>query len=530
MKSHIGTLFDKSSAILPSRPLLKLSALSLALLPLMLIPHAEAKPRKSTPAATNKSSSEMTYLEELGKRLFFENISEPKRQSCSSCHYPPAGGTNQHSGVNLKQVAVTGADPNGDNNDTPPGVKNAGGLKPPTNKYVQHMDENGDVVGLKNFQINGCNSVLNTPRGPITLFFTCGGAFWNGRASGHEIEDSKANAFSFSENAKVSEFKRMYEKYLGPVADQAFASPFINHVEQGIGEGKPETRLEDIKLVCEQVAKSAWGNELYEYAWDEPLDCSDKNKLDTVFARFAIALSAWQLSSENNPYDSKRDKALLATESRTFPLNGLTELENEGHELFYGKAGCAAICHRSNQDVDTDGTLLHQRYTDDAFHNIGVPRNYELPGSPEPDEGLYGVTEDERDKGLHKTPTLRNVDLRPGNGFTKAYTHNGWFKNLETLVHFYNSADVNGATAKGFGITRCPEGVQTQAEALANNCWPASEFPDTSVIGVAIGNLGLTSDEEAAIVAYLKTLSDTSIVQSPKPYKSAPYDESRMEH
>ncbi len=39
-------------------------------------------------------------------------------------------------------------------------------------------------------------------------------------------------------------------------------------------------------------------------------------------------------------------------------------------------------------------------------------------------------------------PTLRNVDKRPYPSFVKAYGHNGYFKNLKSIVHFYNTRDV----------------------------------------------------------------------------------------
>jgi hypothetical protein len=52
----------------------------------------------------------------------------------------------------------------------------------------------------------------------------------------------------------------------------------------------------------------------------------------------------------------------------------------------------------------------------------------------------------------------------------------------------------------------CPEDC-TEAEALAADCWPAPEVAE-NVNTDELGDLGLTPDEEAAIVAFLKTLSD----------------------
>ena len=99
--------------------------------------------------------------------------------------------------------------------------------------------------------------------------------------------------------------------------------------------------------------------------------------------------------------------------------------------------------------------------------------------------------------GKQKVPTLRNVDLRPYPGFVKAYGHNGYFKSLEGIVHFYNTRDV---------LDECP-GSYTEAQALAANCWPPPEVAD-NVNSDELGDLGLSPDEEAAIVAFLKTLSD----------------------
>jgi cytochrome c peroxidase len=89
----------------------------------------------------------------------------------------------------------------------------------------------------------------------------------------------------------------------------------------------------------------------------------------------------------------------------------------------------------------------------------------------------------------HKAPTLRNVDKRPGKKFTKAYLHNGVFKSLETVVHFYNTRDVNP--------------------------WPTPEVSE-NVNTEELGDLELTDEEENAIVAFMKTLSD--VYTPPKHY------------
>ncbi len=90
--------------------------------------------------------------------------------------------------------------------------------------------------------------------------------------------------------------------------------------------------------------------------------------------------------------------------------------------------------------------------------------------------------------GKFKVPTLRNVDKRPYQTFVKAYGHNGYFKSLEQIIHFYNTRDVPGAGWQG-------------------KPWPAPEFaPNLNTS--ELGNLGLSVGEERALLAFLKTLSD----------------------
>jgi cytochrome c peroxidase len=90
-------------------------------------------------------------------------------------------------------------------------------------------------------------------------------------------------------------------------------------------------------------------------------------------------------------------------------------------------------------------------------------------------------------------PTLRNVDLRPRPDFVKAYGHNGYFKSLEEIVHFYNTRDL---------LPRCRGSARPGIE-----CWPAPEVED-NVNQRLLGALGLNAADERDLVAFLRTLSD----------------------
>jgi len=89
--------------------------------------------------------------------------------------------------------------------------------------------------------------------------------------------------------------------------------------------------------------------------------------------------------------------------------------------------------------------------------------------------------------------TLRNVDKRPRPDFVKAYMHNGYFKSLKEVVHFYNTRDT---------LRRCQQGDPGEK----TMCWPSPEIPQN--MNRTIGNLGLTNVQEDQLVEFLKALTD----------------------
>ena len=280
-----------------------------------------------------------------------------------------------------------------------------------------------------------------------------GGNFWDGRATG--------------------------EKLGNPAADQA-QGPFLNPAEQAL-----LTPADVVALVC-----AATYGDLFRQVWGAEI--CDQANVDMAYDGIALSIATYEASPEVNAFTSKFDYAKKGSAK-------LTKEEKKGFALFKGKGKCH-LCHLNSGK--------NPLFTDFTFDNLGIPQNPENPAGVTPafiDPGLGGFLEAagydeevyEEEWGKHKVPTLRNVDLRPNSTFVKAYGHNGYFKSLEGIVHFYNTRDVKDT---------CP-GPYTEAQALAEDCWPEPEVAD-NVNTDELGDLGLTPDEEAAIVAFLKILSD----------------------
>lgn len=366
-----------------------------------------------------KQSDSLSNIEQLGKSIFFDKISNPDNMACADCHGPGVGFTGPDTAINNHGGVYFGAV-----------TERSGNRKPPSAAYatlapIFHYDSVGG--------------------------FFIGGNFWDGRATGAHLGN--------------------------PAADQALGPP-LNPVEMN----NP-----DKQAVLMQIASSTY-SDLWETAFGEPLVYSTPEEIDKNYNRVGLAIAAYEGSSEVNAFTSKYDYYMKGQVS-------LTTQELEGKGLFEGKGMCAT-CH------------MAPNFTDFTFANLGVPKNPENPfyhmdivylpdGSPiNPlgnayiDYGLGGFLQTVpeyaslagENMGKLKIPTLRNADLRPVNDFTKAYMHNGVFKSLKEVVHFYNTRD--------------------------DGSWPLPEVSENINNTGNLGNLGLTDAEEDAIIAFIKTLSD----------------------
>ena len=122
-------------------------------------------------------------------------------------------------------------------------------------------------------------------------------------------------------------------------------------------------------------------------------------------------------------------------------------------------------------------------------------------------------------RGLFKAPSLRGTDKRPSPDFVKAYMHNGVFKSLKDVVHFHNKRNI-AVDASGkeiaFDLRKGPPSGYTPLfpppEVLENvqNAAGVPPVQATSAIesNGQIGNLQLSSQEEADLVSFLKILND----------------------
>jgi cytochrome c peroxidase len=414
----------------------------------------------------------LTSEEQLGKSIFFDtNLSINGNQACAACHGPEVGFTGPTEIINAHGAVYEGSVPG-----------RFGNRKPPSSAYAT-------LSPILHFEVEKKEALFE------------GGNFWDGRATG--------------------------EKLGNPAADQA-QGPFVNPVEQA----SPDKACIVYKVCTASYPvtfEQVWGAGTCTIAWPAddvdtvcgtedggplPLSEEDRHKVDANYDNIALSIAAFEGSPESNAFTSKYDAYLKGEVD-------LTKQEKMGMNFFRGKGKCAN-CHLMDHDHEGEPPL----FTDFTYDNLGVPRNPENPwytqtefnpmGEDWIDLGLGGFLQSRMDyqqyaaenMGKQKVPTLRNVDKRPYPEFVKAYTHNGYFKSLKGIVHFYNTRDAK-PSCESQGIDNA-----TEAMALAYDCWPEPEVPQ-NVNTTELGNLHLTEAQEDALVAFLKTLTDGYNVPAP---------------
>jgi cytochrome c peroxidase len=215
------------------------------------------------------------------------------------------------------------------------------------------------------------------------------------------------------------------------------------------------------------------------------LGAVDRGSSNRTFDEFARAIATFESSPEVNPFTSKYDYVLTGKAD-------LSAEEKASYVLFRSSATHCNECHRDG------GPGGEPPFTDFTASNLGIPRNPDLPFYKDSTPDQFGYTANPLGSGFvdvgvggflghglqlsvqqnpnsqweklaqsfagkFKVPTLRNVDMRPRPDFVKAYMHNGYFKSLKEVVHFYNTRDV---------LPRCKPNDPGEKV----SCWPAPEY------------------------------------------------------
>lgn len=208
----------------------------------------------------------------------------------------------------------------------------------------------------------------------------------------------------------------------------------------------------------ERIGEDSTYQDMFAAAYGTP--CVDSIRISYAMSQFIRTM----ISARSN-----FDKALY------YGQYTLTQSENRGMELFLAEGGDPNIYPGGQSGGDCfhchGGALV--QFTDHSFHNNG------LDSVITDDLGREGVSGISYDRGLFRTPTLRNIAL------TAPYMHDGRFATLHEVVEHYNSGGHDSPTLD-----------------------PLIKFPDEG--------LGLSPQDVDDLVNFMESLTDTEFVENEK--------------
>lgn len=242
------------------------------------------------------------------------------------------------------------------------------------------------------------------------------------------------------------------------------------------GEHPVELGLNDANFakIQQQFAQDDKYRVLFTQAFGRSFVNPDDFRLDDIAK--AIASFERSIISANSKYDQ-----YLAGRAT------LSDSEKRGMDLFFGEKAECFHCHGSvnfnDQLMYFDGKKM--QISGKEFHNTGL---YDLGGGDYPDanQGLFEFTHNLSDKGKFKAPSLRNVAI------TAPYNHDGSTDTLEAVLQNY----ANGG--------RIIQDGRYAGDGRKN--------PNKSDL---IAKIELTKQEQADIIAFLKTLTDDELLTNP---------------
>lgn len=218
-----------------------------------------------------------------------------------------------------------------------------------------------------------------------------------------------------------------------------------------------EMGMSDMSVLPQKLSGLYYYPALFSAAYGSTEITADK--ISNAIATFIASINATHTRFD----DAIGNNVLLGS---AFNLNMLTAVEQRGYNLFMTKYNCGN-CHHIITNSYDDST---------AFMDTGLDPVYS-------DNGRGAISGNAADNGKFKVPSLHNVAL------TAPYMHDGRFKTLDEVLEHYS------------------HGIQNSPNLNIN-------LKDSLTLRPI--QMNISSDEKAAIIAFLNTFTDNQMISDPK--------------
>ncbi|MGR5059064.1 MbnH family di-heme enzyme [Vibrio rotiferianus] len=307
--------------------------------------------------------------------------------------------------------------------------------------------------------------------------------FYDKNLSGNQTmscESCHQQALAFSDGVKVptgstGEVLHRNSQTLTNIAYNAsytWANPILKEIEQQLviplfGEFPVEMGINDANR--EEILNRF----RRETAYQNMFNAAFPNEQDAVtFPNVIKALAVF-------------NRALISKDS-DFDRGTMSSSAMRGQDLFNSEKMECFHCHNgfnfSDSTLHDDSVFVSRPFFNTGLYNIDGKSSY-----PIADNGLFTVTQDPKDKGKFRPPTLRNI------AYTAPYMHDGSIATLGEVLDFY----ANG----GRNITS----GEHQGDGRKNP--NKSEF---------VKGFTLSAQEKQDMLMFLHALSDETFISNPR--------------
>lgn len=291
------------------------------------------------------------------------------------------------------------------------------------------------------------------------LAFTDGKAVATGSTGMHTLRSSQSlvnSAYHLTYTWANYSLVSLERQMLVPLAGE-------NPVEMGLNDG-------NIPVMLKRFADDAEYRHLFRAAFP---DSPQPVLLENIIK--AVAVFERGLISSDSKYDAwVQHRATLSAD------------EERGRVLFFSQQAQCSQCHSGFDFTDQTVTAASGAVAA-LFHNTGLYNVDGKGGFPEGNRGILELSNAPKDMGAFRAPSLRNVAV------TAPYMHDGSIATLPDVLKFYAGHGRNIATGVNQGDGR------------------SNPFKDERV-----AHIKLDAQEQADLVAFLRTLTDTGFFTNPR--------------
>lgn len=248
----------------------------------------------------------------------------------------------------------------------------------------------------------------------------------------------------------------------------------------------------------------------------------DGNNINRILQRFRDQLLYQNLfqqafPDESDPFNLGNIIKAIASFVRTlvsdrsdFDQGKLSESAQRGQAVFFSEKAECFHCHDGfnfsiSSKTSRSIAIPTQRFFNNGLYNLSQDGSY-----PDNNQGLFDITQDDKDKGAFRPPTLRNIEL------TAPYMHDGSIATLAEVIDFYAAGGRHIQSAddiNNLGIIN--ESLGKSLKEISHLLGDGRQNINKKANGFVPG-FDLTEQEKKDLISFLHSLTDKAFIKDPR--------------